>query len=62
VNEAFGTMIAANDGERRDLFLAAAAHLGTAVQNVDIHPLTRMRIRWSVSARTFVPRDDRPEK
>lgn len=35
MNEAFNTVIAASDGERRDLFLAAAARLGTAVQNVE---------------------------
>lgn len=35
MNEAFNAAIAADDGERRDLFLAASARLGTAVQNVE---------------------------
>jgi len=35
VNEAFNAVIAADDRERRDLFLAASARLGTAVQNVE---------------------------
>jgi len=35
LNKAFETVISANDGERRDLFLGAAARLGTAVQNVE---------------------------
>lgn len=35
MNPAFQTIITATDGERRDLFLAAAARLGTAVQNVE---------------------------
>jgi hypothetical protein len=34
LNPAFSTVIAAGDAERRDLFLGAAARLGTAVQNV----------------------------
>lgn len=32
---AFNTVIAASDGERRDLFLTTSARLGTAVQNVE---------------------------
>jgi len=35
LNPAFHTVIAASDDERRDLFLGAAARLGTAVQNVE---------------------------
>lgn len=35
MNRAFHTVIAADDGERRDLFLATAARLGTAVQHVE---------------------------
>lgn len=35
MNPAFNTVIAANDTDRRDLFLGAAARLGTAVQNVE---------------------------
>lgn len=35
MNPAFNTVIAASDAERRDLFLGAAARLGTAVQNVE---------------------------
>jgi predicted nucleotidyltransferase component of viral defense system len=35
LNTAFHTVIAANDNERRDLFLGTAARLGTAVQNVE---------------------------
>lgn len=35
MNEAFNAVIAADDRERRDLFLAASARLGTAVQNVE---------------------------
>lgn len=35
MNEAFNAVIEADDGERRDLFLAASARLGTAVQNVE---------------------------
>lgn len=35
MNEAFNAVIAADDGERRDLFLATSARLGTAVQNVE---------------------------
>ena len=35
MNADFQTVIAANDSERRDLFLGAAARLGTAVQNVE---------------------------
>ena len=35
MNPAFNTVIAASDAERRDLFLATAARLGTAVQNVE---------------------------
>ncbi len=35
MNPAFQTIITANDGERRDLFLGTAARLGTAVQNVE---------------------------
>ena len=35
MNTAFNTVIAASQAERRDLFLAAAARLGTAVQNVE---------------------------
>lgn len=35
MNPAFETVIAATDAERRDLFLGAAARLGTAVQNVE---------------------------
>lgn len=35
MNEAFNAVIAADDGERRDLFLAASTRLGTAVQNVE---------------------------
>ena len=35
MNSAFHTVITASDAERRDLFLSAAARLGTAVQNVE---------------------------
>ncbi len=35
MNSAFHTVISADDNERRDLFLATAARLGTAVQNVE---------------------------
>lgn len=35
MNPAFHTVITASDAERRDLFLSAAARLGTAVQNVE---------------------------
>ncbi|MDP2371404.1 nucleotidyl transferase AbiEii/AbiGii toxin family protein [Rhodoferax sp.] len=35
MNANFQTVIAADDSERRDLFLGAAARLGTAVQNVE---------------------------
>lgn len=35
MNPAFHAVIAANDAERRDLFLAASTRLGTAVQNVE---------------------------
>ena len=35
MNPAFNEVIAASDAERRDLFLATAARLGTAVQNVE---------------------------
>jgi hypothetical protein len=35
MNEAFAEIIKASGSERRDLFLAAAARLGTAVQNVE---------------------------
>ena len=35
MNAAFQTVIAAQDSERRDLFLSAAARLGTAVQHVE---------------------------
>ena len=35
MNQAFQTVITASDEERRDLFLGAAASLGTAVQNVE---------------------------
>jgi hypothetical protein len=35
LNSAFHAVITASDAERRDLFLAAAARLGTAVQNVE---------------------------
>lgn len=35
MNPAFHTVITASDDERRDLFLGAAARLGTAVQNVE---------------------------
>jgi hypothetical protein len=35
MNAAFRTVIAAGDDERRDLFLATARRLGTAVQNVE---------------------------
>jgi len=35
LNPAFHTVITASDVERRDLFLGAAARLGTAVQNVE---------------------------
>ncbi len=35
MNAAFNTVITASQAERRDLFLAAAARLGTAVQNVE---------------------------
>ncbi|SHI27134.1 nucleotidyl transferase AbiEii/AbiGii toxin family protein [Pollutimonas bauzanensis] len=35
MNPAFDTLIQASDDERRDLFLATAARLGTAVQNVE---------------------------
>jgi len=34
-DKAYETVITANDEERRDLFLGAAARLGTAVQNVE---------------------------
>lgn len=35
MNEAFNAVIAADDGERHDLFLAASTRLGTAVRNVE---------------------------
>ena len=35
MNQAFHTVITAGDAERRDLFLGAAARIGTAVQNVE---------------------------
>lgn len=35
MNPSFHDVIAANDAERRDLFLGTAARLGTAVQNVE---------------------------
>jgi hypothetical protein len=35
VNASFNTVITASPADRRDLFLAAAARLGTAVQNVE---------------------------
>jgi predicted nucleotidyltransferase component of viral defense system len=35
MNPSFNTVIQAQDGERRDLFLTAATRLGTAVQNVE---------------------------
>lgn len=35
MNPAFNAVITASDAERRDLFLATAARLGTAVQNVE---------------------------
>lgn len=35
MNPAFNTVITASDADRRDLFLGAAARLGTAVQNVE---------------------------
>ncbi len=35
MNPAFHTVITASDAERRDLFVGAAARLGTAVQNVE---------------------------
>ena len=35
MNPAFQTVLAVSDAERRDLFLGAAARLGTAVQNVE---------------------------
>jgi hypothetical protein len=35
LNADLQTVIAAADAERRDLFLGAAARLGTAVQNVE---------------------------
>jgi predicted nucleotidyltransferase component of viral defense system len=35
LNTAFHTVIAADDNERRDLFLGTAARLGTAVQHVE---------------------------
>jgi len=35
LNKAFEAVISASDAERRDLFLGAAARLGTAVQNVE---------------------------
>ncbi len=35
MNPAFQEIITANDAERRDLFLGAAARMGTAVQNVE---------------------------
>jgi predicted nucleotidyltransferase component of viral defense system len=35
MNEAYQTVIAASDEERRDLFLGTAARLGSAVQNVE---------------------------
>ena len=35
MNKAFEAVISASDAERRDLFLGAAARLGTAVQNVE---------------------------
>ena len=35
MNRSFNEVIAASDAERRDLFLGAAARLGTAVQNVE---------------------------
>lgn len=35
MNSAFSTIVTASDAERRDLFLGAAARLGTAVQNIE---------------------------
>lgn len=35
MNTAFNTIIAANDAERRDLFLGASTRIGTAVQNIE---------------------------
>src|SRR5262244_2888632 len=35
MNAAFGTVIAASNDERRDLFLTTARRLGTAVQNIE---------------------------
>jgi Nucleotidyl transferase AbiEii toxin, Type IV TA system len=35
MNNAFASVIEATEGERRDLFLGAAARIGTAVQNVE---------------------------
>ena len=35
MNPDFQAVIAANDAERRDLFLGTAARLGTAVQNIE---------------------------
>lgn len=35
MNEAYKDIIAASDGDRRNLFLETAARLGTAVQNVE---------------------------
>lgn len=35
MNPAFDNVISASDADRRDLFLSAAARLGTAVQNVE---------------------------
>lgn len=40
MNPAFTTVIAASDAERRDLFLATAARLGTACQAYIAGPLT----------------------
>ncbi|HEY8707292.1 MAG TPA: hypothetical protein VIM34_04775 [Burkholderiaceae bacterium] len=44
MNPAFNTVIAASDAERRDLFLGAAARLGTAVQNVE----KAFWVRWTL--------------
>ena len=35
MNPAFNSVIAASDAERRDLFLAASARLGTAIQHIE---------------------------
>jgi hypothetical protein len=46
LNADLQTVIAAADAERRDLFLGAAARLGTAVQNVE----KDFWVCWTVSA------------